>query len=433
MRETIRQIIVDFHDKTNYLVKNRQKDNIFIDNKILCIVGMRRTGKTFYAYQLINSFLQQSVPLNRIIYINFEDERLFSFGIKDFQLILDNYYEMFPDNKNKKCYFFFDEIQRIDAWEMFIRRLHDNENICITLTGSSSKLLSKEIATSLRGRSISTEIFPYSFQEILKHQNIIYKKNKPVSTNLKNKIVHCFSKYFQNGGFPEIQDLDKDQQILVLQNYIDVVIFRDIVERYKVSNIKALKYLIHHAVSSISGYFSINKFYKTLKSLGIATSKDKLYDYLTYLEDSYLIFSITIFSNSEKAKLINPQKIYFIDNGIIGALSKKITSDFGPLLENMLYIYLRQNFKFINYYLTRKGNEVDFIVSSNNEDFSLYQACFNLESPDTKKREVNSLANAIEELGLKNGFIISQSDKDFIQINDITIIIKPIWELLIEV
>jgi uncharacterized protein len=371
-------------------------------------MGMRRVGKTWFCYQKIFELLEKNIPKNRILYFNFEDERLVpNFTVESFDIILQEYYRLYPDNKNNLCYFFFDEIQNINGWELFIRRVIDSEKIKLTLTGSNSKLLSREISTSLRGRSISTEIFPLSFSEFMNFHDI-HLSGSIYSSKNEALLRNAFDKYFNLGGFPEIQYNEESIRITLLQEYVNTVLFKDTIERYKIKNTNAVRLLIYHIMNNPCKELSINKFYNTLRSLQISSTKDKLYEYLTYLEDAYLIYKVELYSNSLKIRQHNPPKIYVIDNSILKAMSYKITSDFGHLLENMVFMHLRRKSFIINYYKDKNGFETDFVVRKHNGELvDLIQVCYDLSDNKTKQREIRGLTSAMKNLQFNTGKIIT--------------------------
>ena len=206
------------------------------------------------------------ISITQLLYLNFEDDRLLGFTIHDFQAILDVYYSKYPSLRDTRCYFFFDEIQSIAQWELFIRRLLDTENVQVYLTGSSSKLLSTEIATQLRGRSLTTEIFPFSFAEFLKYHRLFDPPPSGWGARTVSVLRKAIRDYLEIGGFPEVQTLEPATRIEILQGYIDSVLLKDVIERHKVNNITAIKYLVRHLMNSPGGRFSVNKFYNSLKS-----------------------------------------------------------------------------------------------------------------------------------------------------------------------
>ena len=300
-------------------------------------------------------------------------------------------------------------------------------SVCIT--GSSSKLLSSEIATSLRGRSLTTEIFPFSFKEFLDFRKVSPGSARRFGSKSRAVLQNMFGLYVQIGGFPEVQDLDEELRRQVLRNYLDVVILRDVVERYSVSNTGALRTLIRHVMSAPATRFSVNKFYHSLKSQGISCTKNSLYDFLEYLSDAFLVYQAPIYARSERVRRVNPKKIYVIDPGLLAAMSYHITGDQGAVLENLVFMHFRRNGVNPEYYLTKSGAEVDFVVSSEGEkDRQLIQVCWDITAPETRKREVAGLLEAMKELGLKKGKIVTWLDED---LSDERIEILPAWKWLL--
>lgn len=422
------QLIDDFHERKLPKPVARNKEFSGIQGKVDVVVGMRRTGKTFFCYQKIHELVAAGTPTEEILYLNFEDDRLFDFSVNNFQAILDVYYGKYPEHRNTKCHFFFDEIQRIDQWEMFIRRLLDTENVQVYLTGSSSKLLSTEIATSLRGRSLTTEIFPLSFQEFLKYHGLFDACPKKFGSKTASILRKAVKNYLDLGGFPEVQTLDRDLCIEVLQGYIDSVLLKDVIERHKVSNVIALKYLVRHIMNSPCGRFSVNKFYNTLKSMSIKCTKNSLYDYLDYLTDAYLFYRVPIHSRSEKSRMLNPTKIYTIDTGLLNAMTFRNSLDNGPLLESMVFMNLRRLGYEAEYVNTKKGYETDFLARHKiSGEIKLIQVCWDMSDKKTFNRELRGLQSAMAELQIDTGTIVTWDDETSLD-NNINIV--PIWKWL---
>ncbi len=431
MKVIIQQLLDDFYERSLPKVQSREMKFTLLQGKATIIIGMRRTGKTFFCYQQMQSLLGKGISPDRLLYLNFEDDRLLGFHAEHFQIILDLYYTKFPDNRDLPCYFFFDEIQRIEYWESFVRRLLDTENIRICLTGSSSKLLSSEIATSLRGRGIRTEMFPYNFSEFLRHQGLF--ESPPVSFGIRTaaKLRKAVLEYMQIGGFPEIQQLDSLLRNEILQGYVDSVLLKDVVERYRVSNALVLKHLVHHVMHASGSKFSINKFYNTLKSQSIKCTKNKLYEYLDYLMEAYLFYQVPIHSRSEKARLINPAKIYTIDTGLLAAMSFRNSSDRGPLLENLVFIHLRRLGYGLEYVHPEKGGEIDFFARHPlSGKVKFIQVCWDISDPETLKRELKGLNNGMAEFGITHGTIVTFDDE--VDLADDTISVIPVWKWLLD-
>ncbi len=355
-------------------------------NVIKVAMGMRRSGKTYFLWQTVRDLVTKGLPLERILYINFEDERILPLDQKAMGQLVDAWYSLYPKNHDQCCYLFFDEVQNVDGWPLVLRRLLDTKNSQIYVTGSSAKLLSKEIATSLRGRSLSVEIFPYSYQEYLISHRLLSAEKSLDQKTLDLQKQHLLE-YFQIGGFPGIQAMASNERLEALQNYVETVTFRDIVERYQITNIALLKYFIGFLLKNISSQFSINKFYNGIKSQGYQVAKDTLYSYLTYLEDAFLIFPVPIFTESLRLTQTTPKKIYAIDNGLILANTFNRSGNQGKLLENLVYLDLRRQGKKIFYYLTTDRYEVDFITQDLQGNYELLQVVWEMTDAKTLERE----------------------------------------------
>ncbi len=431
MNEIISILIDDFQQFNLPEVVERSESLPFLTNKVDVITGMRRAGKTWFCYQKIKELEKNNVLRNRILYLNFEDDRLqYNFNISDFSLILEEYYKKFPFNKDCECYFFFDEIHNIEGWDKFIRRILDSEKIKITITGSNSKLLSREISTSLRGRSITTEIFPFSFTEVLHKNNIKLENNKVLGSKNIALIRNLFDSYNTIGGFPEIQNYLENIRIEVLQGYVETVLFRDVVERYQIKNLNPLHYLINHIMNNPGTILSLTSLYKKIKNLHIKCSQDSLYDFARYLEEAYLVYKVPFLSNSMHKKQLNPPKVYVIDNGLLQAMSFKVTSDIGALLENLVFMHLRRKKYIIEYYKNSDGFEVDFVVRKKNGEFiDFIQVCHDISNEKTLFREIRGLEAGINSFNGKSGKIITSNTSLVLSKN---IEAVPVWKWIIQ-
>ena len=429
MKNIILQLIDDFHERKLPELVIRNKEFSEVKGKAEVVIGMRRAGKTWFCYQKIKELLGSGIKKEEILYLNFEDDRLLEFSVNNFQEILDVYFGKYPEHRNGRCYFFFDEIQRIDQWEMFIRRLLDTENLQIFITGSSSKLLGSEIATSLRGRSLPIEIFPFSFEEYLKFHGLFSERPKTFGANTASKLRKAVKDYLEVGGFPEVQKTDLDVRIEILQGYIDSVLLKDIIERHKVSNVLVLKHLVRHIMNSSGGQFSVNKFFNTMKSMSIKCTKNSLYEYLDHLTDAFLFYKVPIHSRSEKSRLINPAKIYTIDTGLLNAMTFRNSNNYGHLLETMVFMHLRRGGYDVEYLNTKDGREVDFFTRNRiSGETQLIQACWEMSDKKTFTRELQGLKSAMDELSIPAGTIVTWDDETVIE-NKIKII--PIWKWLL--
>ncbi len=427
METIIEQLIADFDERNLPELTRRHVQMPWLKNKIDTVIGMRRSGKTWFLYQTISDLLSKGVPKESILYLNMEDERLLPMTSSDLQMIPDAFFRRYPSLRDTECNFFLDEIQNIPGWERFTRRLMDTENIHICLTGSSAKLLSHEIATSLRGRSISTEIFPFSFREALDHDDIELEPGKYPGAKKRAFLENRLRAYLLEGGFPEVQRINTEYRVRILQDYLDVVILRDLVERHKISNTVTLRYMVRHLINTAAGLFSINKFFNDLKSQGISCGKNTLHDYLSHLSDAYLFFQVYIHTTSERARMVNPRKIYAIDTGLVQACSRKVHPDWGHLLENFVFMELRRKDYKIEYYRTISGREVDFLITDRHGRKELIQVTAEIKYQTTRNREIRGLSEAMEECHLKRGTVVTLNDAEQIKTESGNIQILPAW------
>ena len=370
-------------------------------NKIITIIGPRRSGKTSLLYQIIYDL--KNTPKDRIIYLNFEDERLSDFSVSDFQKILDYYFELYPQNKDKEIYFFFDEIQSVSNWQKFVRRIYDKEKCKIFITGSSAKLLSKEIATELRGRTYDIYVYPFSFVEYLKYKGIEVDNNTIYSSK-RHLLVKELENYSNTGGFPEVITMAPQIRCEVLQNYFNVLVFRDIIERYNIKQTDIIKDLLLYLVNNNSRAFSINSYYNYLKSQNRAISKDTLYLFSDHIDNTMYFFFVPIYSNSKRKQNSNSKKCYVIDTGLSNCLLKRPGTNDGWNFENLVFIELKRQNKDVYYF--KGSGECDFIAINNNQVEAI-QVCFDFNE-STKDREVNGLLEAMDSLKISKGTIITK-------------------------
>jgi len=419
-KELFKKII---RDNIEYLPERKARElQLPLDSsKIISLIGTRRSGKTSVFYHTIHK-LREHYPSENIVYISFDDDRMFGFELPDFQVLIDAYYEMYPLKKDETIYYFFDEIQNIPNWELFIRRIYDTEKCRIFLTGSSSRLLSKEISTGLRGRTVIYTLFPLSFTEFLGFKGIqpeLYSSSK--TAIIKNELVQ----YLETGGFPELL-LENDLKEKILKEYIDMIIYKDLIERYNVSNLFLIKYLVKYCFTNISTLLSINRIFNVLNSIGKRVSKNTLYEYFSYLEDAMILYQIPVYSDSASVQQRNPKKIYLADIGLKKTVS--FENDIGKIFENIVFIQLKRYYDDIYYY--KDEQEVDFVYLNKGKPH-LLNVSLDIDNPDTFYREVNGLLSAMKKMNLKESYLITDyQEKDEI-IQGFTIHIVPLWKWLI--
>ncbi len=392
-KEIFAQIILDFQKGSLPELQERELEldlNIPLKRAIV-VLGPRRSGKTYYLYLLIKKLLGKGVNKERILYVNFEDPKLVAGSLADLVRLTDVFYEIFPKNKSEKVWIFFDEIQNVPQWEIFIRNLLDKENVQIFLSGSSSKLLSQEIATSLRGRTLNYLLLPFSFLEFLQVKNISY--GKYLSSGDKSLVMNALHTYFSSGGYPETIIYPQEKK-KIIQEITEVTIYRDLIERHRIRNIKVIKLMFNYLVRAKE--FSIHKFYNFLKSLNIKVSKNSLYNYLELFNYAFIFFPLKKFSYSLKNMEQSIPKIYVVDNALIEQI---VENDKGKKMENMVFLSLLHQGLEPNkdfFYFATNSDEVDFVIKKRKKIVSLIQCCFYLTDFQTKERELKSLIKAGE-------------------------------------
>lgn len=287
--------------------------------------------------------------------------------------------------------------------------------------------ISDDTPNFVKGRSISTEIFPFSFSETLDHLSIEVNPRERPGAKKRSMLENRLRTYLQEGGFPEVQSISDEYRVRILQDYLNVVILRDLVERHQISNIVPLRYMIRRMLNSSASLLSVNKMYNEMKSQGIRCGKNTLHEYLEYLSDACLFFQVRMHAHSERARAVNPKKTYAIDTGLVRACSHKSSPEWGHLLENFVFLALRRKYAGIEYYRTQKGHEVDFLVTSPHGEPQLIQVVAEFNEPLTRKRELRAITEAMAELNLNKSLIITMSREERIQIPDGRIDVCPAW------
>lgn len=430
MIDILKEMILDF-EETELAIGTPRRVNVTPQpGKATVCIGVRRSGKSTFMFQIMQRLLESGVSRQNILYLNFFDDRLHSLQHSGLGVILEAYFLLYPEKKNtEKVYCFFDEIQVIVGWEPFIDRLLRTEKCEVYITGSSAQMLSKEIATQMRGRALSWEIFPFSFREYLDSKGI--GSDGPLSTKKRLTIQKAFTEYWQTGGFPEVTAVSSQLRIKIHQEYFNAMLFRDLVERHDISHPKAVTDLAHWLVDNTASLYSTNKLTGYLKSLGHKAPKSAVSDYLEWFEDAYILFTVRIFDASLARANTNPKKIYCIDHALVNSVSSGILANSGHLLENMVFTALRRVTPDIFYFKSRNGREVDFLAQRQDRSRMLIQVCESMTDPQTRKREVTSLSEAMTELNLTEGTIVTRGEEEQIQVESGIIKVLPVWRFLL--
>ncbi|HRZ80076.1 MAG TPA: ATP-binding protein [bacterium] len=416
-RIVLKKVIKEALDRSLYPGVDREitkKILLFIErDEIISLSGVRRSGKTTVFHQLISHI---GKPQNSLL-INFEDERLSEFSVNDFDLLIEIFYEL--TGAEGRIFMFFDEIQEVSSWEKWVRRMYDEKkNIKIFVTGSSSALLSSEFSTLLTGRTISFVLYPFSFQEYLsfvtKESFSAEKCDK--ETAARAAVKNHLGSYITDGGFPAVSG---NFSVEILQQYFQDIIYRDIVRRYQIRDVRLIEELYRYLFANISNPYSFNALKNTFK-----TGLDTIREYLSYGISAHLFYEHTFFSYSLKESFNRPRKVYGIDTGLRKAVSFTFSQDTGRMVENLVYLALRRSSDSL-YYFTEK-NEIDFVLKNNDDSLSLFNVCY---SDDIPERELKGIENFSKRSGKKisGQYIISDSVED--EYGSIKII--PLWKWLL--
>ena len=431
-RQLIRQKIIDTIAVPVPALTRRDVWLPTVRNKAIAVIGMRRAGKTSMLWQILADRLAQGTPREGLLYFSFEDERLAGMQANDLDLLIEEYYRLYPEWRDqRRATFFLDEIQVVPGWEMFARRLLDSERVDLFLSGSSARLLSREVATSMRGRALESVVLPFSFRESLRHAG-----REPLTAPeylvkaerswLDKQLVT----FLDQGGFPEAQGLDARNRVALLSGYVDVVLLRDVVERHGISHPLVLRWMVRQLLGSAASPFSVNKFHVDLKSQGVAVGKDTLHAYLGHLEDAFLLRCIGIATDSERRRRVNPRKVYPVDTGLIPIYDRSGKANRGQALEAAVLLELDRRGAEVTYVRTVDGFEVDFLARYVEGHEELIQVCANIDNPNTFSREIRALQNATTEFPRAGQVLIALESPALLDIPPgVTVIAARDWLL----
>ena len=401
-----------------------------LPGKVSAVVGVRRAGKTTFLHQRRSVNLWDGTPQHLMPFVSFEDERLSDLEASDLDLLLDEYRRMFPEtSQDARVTWYFDEIQLVKGWERFVRRILETDGDDVIVTGSSAGLLSREIETALRGRVWRVILHPFSFGEALQHRGLdIPLDGRGQTGRGGSRMESAYIDWLCRGGFPEAQRLEEPLRSRLFRDYVDIAMLRDVVERHGVRNVTGLRWLVRQLLGNAGSPFSVEKFYRSLKSQGIAISKDTVHDLLGYLDDCFLVRVIWMESKSERQRMVNPRKAYPIDSGLIPIFDRTGRANLGHALETAVLIELERWGYEITYVRTKDGFEVDFLARRAGGEESLIQVCTDLSDPTTAEREIRALQAAGAEMPEASKLILTLAADGFPQEVPAGVSVQTAWE-----
>lgn len=416
-QELIKQIIGENQEFVQN-VKLLQRPFKFEDNGNYVFLGIRRAGKSYLMFQRIHELMKRGVDIEEILYLNFEDERFIGLKSED----LDEIKRVYEETFSFRPIFFLDEIQIVPGWEKFVRRLAD-KNYRVFVTGSNAKMLSSEIATTLGGRFLIQNVYPFSFREFLKFEGFELKSNWLYTPGTRNGVVRSFDTYFYNGGFPELLSFEDKRSWL--SGLYQKIFFGDLVARYSLRNSDSMRLLVKKLAESVMQPSSYNRLKNIVSSAGESVGVRTIIDYVGYLQETWLIFSLENYA-ARFAERESNRKYYFIDNGILNLFI------FRPetlLLENLVAITLHRQFG-EKVYFYNQHIEVDFYIP---EESWLIQVSYNISDVQTFEREVNGIVKAAKFLNAERLQIVTRNDERVIEKDGLSIEVLPIWKWLIQI
>ena len=415
-RDVLKQIIID--QKEMYLGNPLiSRDYDLEENVNYCFVGIRRTGKSYMMYQQIHDLMNDGISSSQIVYVNFEDERLLEISVDDLNTILELGIE-FSGSKGKP-YLFLDEIQNVDGWEKFVRRVADMK-YRINITGSNSKMLSKEIASTLGGRFMIVNVFPYSFKEYLSANHIENIMVDQIGTKKRADIVSQYEQYVTYGAFPELVDIKNKRPFL--NNIYQTVYLQDIITRNKITNDFSVRLILKKIAESVTKALSFNRLTNIVKSAGISIGKQTVINYVGHMLDSYLIFSLQNYASKKTSP-----KYYFMDTGLLGLMLLDCRT---AQLENLVAVELIRRYGFENVYFFENNIEVDFYVPS--ENLAIQVSMQVLDDVDTLERETKAFVKLNQFIPDTKCLLVTNSEETKLNCDGIKIDVVPAWKWLLD-
>ncbi|HEX5054736.1 MAG TPA: ATP-binding protein [Planctomycetota bacterium] len=432
----LERLVAEQHDRPLPVVVPREVRLPEVEGKADALIGMRRSGKTYCLLGAIQALLARGVLRSRILYLNLEDDRLGAADLTTLDRALEVFYRRDPKARSEGSWIFLDEVQAVDGWERFARRVLDTEQVRLFVTGSSARQLSTEVATAFRGRSVTVEVLPYGPREAATADGLDWDvKSWPPGAAHRSRLDAFVLDYLQHGGFPAVRSADPYDRVQMLQEYVDLVVLRDVAERHSATNLEALRHLVAALFSANANGFSVSRLHGALSSQGLAVGKATLLAYLAHLVDAYLGFLVPLRTRSARQRAVNARKVYAVDPGLAAAMYGAGATNRGAQLENAVYLELRRRYgrlseSVITWVKTPSGAEVDFAIDDPVRVGAprLVQVCSTFDAPATRRREVSALSEAMQELGSSSGTIVTLTDEGSLEVDAGTIRIVPARE-----
>jgi len=425
-KEIFKGIISTMQSEIPYPVERRDLSLPIDQGLMVTVAGVRRCGKSSMMKIVANRLHADGVDPRRILWINFDDERLADMDASELDEVLQAYREMYPDLPLGQAYIFFDEIQNIPGWELFVLRLYKTYCKNIYVSGSNSRMLSSQIATALRGWPVEYEAFPLSFGEYLRFKS---EEASPDSEQGRARLLASSREYLHASAFPEIALMsERSLQLRKVQGYFNTMLFRDLVEHYGLSGPEAVRYFLRRIMANLTKPTSVNAIYNDLRSQGRKVDKNRLYEIADMACEIFLFFKVGRWSRSLVSEASRQPKYYVIDNGLRQSLVMPQSDDDGKLLENAVFLELRRRLdpmQKISYYL--ENYECDFVVQTEEHIEELIQVCWSLSDPDTKARELRGIAEASRATGCRRCTIVTFGEAETLTHEELEIEAVPFW------
>jgi predicted AAA+ superfamily ATPase len=432
---TLQRIIADFHARPLPTLTARDKPLRFVRDMSLAVVGARRCGKTYRTYQFIREHLDRGGRIENVCRVQFNDHRLSELTRADLSSVDEAYYALFPDKRGQEEVFFvFDEIHRVEGWEDYVLHLLDEPTHRVLITGSTSRLLRGDIAASLRGKNMPVVLYPFSFREFLLHYGVAADA---LTSRGQGHLRKMLRRYLQQGGFPGLLDAEERGHLDILQTYWDTMVLRDIIEAHPGANIPIAVFsrFAQALVARTGCPFTVRAMVGGMREAGLSFTAETIYSYLRFLEEAFMVFTVPIFSASEKVRQRNYHKVYAIDWALAQAVAPGEGVDVTRQLENMVYLELRRRGWEVSYFRTRQGWEIDFVAVRKTERRrrrTLLQVAYTVKGKEARERELRGLPETARHLRADQVTVVTFNDEETLDLAGVRVEVVPAWKWLIE-